>query len=131
MRTLRLFLTGLILMCMSSCVVARTPGEYDVVYYDYVITGLVNEPGFVNDGYRSYHLVGGIPRNVYWVLRPVGREVYIYNKQRTYRQIYKPDKHWIYYNKSRQRQYTPPRHHHHTRPVGTHRPPHNNHRHRR
>lgn len=108
MKHIKIILVGLIVMMLSSCLTVRGQEEY-VVYYDYVISGLVYESGYVNDGFRSYHLVTEIPKNRYWVLRPVGRNVYIYNRTRTHKQVYYPKKTWVFYNKSRQREYRPVR----------------------
>lgn len=133
------YLIGLMLcltMCLTSC---STYGQvYTKVYYDYVITGVVNEPGFVNDGYYSYHIVGTIPMNVYWELWPCGNEIRLYNRSMVFQRWFTPSNHWIFYNTHRHHTFKPqPPHkpHGNVRPPqrppqkpGGVRPPQNNHR---
>lgn len=103
------YLLGLVMclcMCLSSCMTYGQSTSYTKVYYDYVITGIVNEPGFVNDGYYSYHIVGSIPPNVYWELWPCGH-VPLYNRSLVFQRWYYPDKWWVFYNGHRHHTYTP------------------------
>lgn len=109
MKILKILLLSIALFFSTSCVTVRAQQDYyPVVYYDYVINGVVTEVGFVNDGFRSYHLITEIPPNKYWVLWPGSENVFIYNKQRTYKQPFIPRRRWVFYNKSKQREYILP-----------------------
>lgn len=103
-----MYIMGIMIFFMSSCITAQTTiGAYHKVYYDYVVGGVVNEIGFVNDGYNSYHIITKIPVNTYWELCPVGHEIYIYNKSLTYKKIFRPNNRWIFYNKHRHHIHNP------------------------
>ncbi len=114
---------GIVMMFMSSCVTAQTPvNNYPVVYYDYVIGGVVDEIGFVNDGYYSYHIIGQIPMNTYWTLYPSVDVVYVYNRSMTYRQVFKPNNWWVFYNKHRHHTYDHNHRHYNRHPQPAHKP---------
>lgn len=99
---------------MSSCIVAQpSTTQYKHVYYDHVVSGVITAKGYVTDGYNSFHIIGEIPKNIYWELCPVGNEIYIYNKSLTYKRIYKSNKRWIFYNKHRHHHVQTPRYPHH------------------
>jgi hypothetical protein len=112
MKTMRKFIVCLLMsfIGLTSCVVAQSvDSDYRPVYYDYVITGLINDPAFVNDGFYSYHIVGTIPSNVYWELLPCGIEVGLYNQSGIFIRNFVPVKRWIFYNHSRHHYYDRPR----------------------
>ena len=121
-----LILSLTMMMSMSSCVCAQT---YTRVYYDHVITGVVNTPGYINDGYYSYHIVGDIPMNMYWELWPCG-DVALYNRSMVFQRWYYPSNYWVFYNHHRHHRFTPPRPPHRPHNYGRppHRPPHNGYR---
>lgn len=109
-KILKHVLIGLMLIFSTSCVVSQTiPYNYKHVYFDYVVTGIVRGDNFINDGFNSYHVITHIPKNTYYLLLPVGNDVYIYNKTRTYKRLYKHEKNWMFYNRQR--------HHVHNKPV--------------
>lgn len=115
---------GLILS-MSSCVSGQNyEPTYTRVYYDYVITGVVYSSGYVNDGYYSYHIVGDVPSNVYWILTPCGDNIRLFNRSLVFQRWWKPEKTWIFYNSQRHHQFRPSYHprHVYNRPPRPYRP---------
>ena len=92
-------------MMMSSC--ATLGQNYTRVYYDYVVTGVVSAPGFVNDGYYSYHIVGRYPANTYWELWPCDYYIGLYNRSGVFQRWYQPNNWWVFYNGHRHHSYIP------------------------
>lgn len=122
MKKLMLTLMCGLMMCLTSC--ATTYGvydEYSPVYYDYVIDGIVQGDGFVNDGRYTYHIVGIIPTGVYWQLTPIHGSVRLYNTSRIYIGTFYPTTNWVFYNHS-VRPPHPPKPHTHMTPPPPHRP---------
>ena len=119
---MRKILFGLIFtisMLFSSC--ATLGQNYQRVYYDYVVSGVVEAPGFVNDGFYSYHIIGTIPMNVYWELYPSDYYLPIYNKSGVFQNWFHPsDRWWVFYNGHRHHSYIPKNP---PRPNGNMRPP--------
>ena len=102
-------LKGIILsliLLLNSC---ATLGQgYTQVYYDYVIEGVIDEPGFVTDGYYSYHIVGNIPIiNGYWELYPYDTRISLYNRYMVFQRWYYPDNNWILYHNGKHHMYIP------------------------
>lgn len=119
-----LLMIGL-LMSMSSCISGQNYSPtYTRVYYDYVITGVVPGQGYVNDGYYSYHIVGDIPSNVYWILTPCGDNIRLFNRSLVFQRWWKPSNTWIFYNHQRHHQFRPsyPHRHVYNRPPRPNRP---------
>lgn len=87
---------------LSSCVVSGQSiyGDYQKIYFDYVISGRVDSPYYVYDGTYSYHILGTIPKNVYWELYPCGYDVYLYTKQMVRMRLFEWTRRQIYYNRS-------------------------------
>lgn len=83
--------------CLTVTGSART---YPRVYFDYVIEGVVRDEGFVNDGYRSYHLVSPVPKNTYWELKPCDRIVEIRDRRGIFRGWFIQGKRWVFYGKT-------------------------------
>lgn len=93
-------------MLLSSC--ATLGQNYQRVYYDHIISGVVEAPGYVNDGFYSYHIIGNIPLDTYWELYPCDYYLPIYNKSGVFQSWFHPsDKWWVYYNGHRHHSYIP------------------------
>ena len=106
MKKILLGLIFCVSMLFSSC--ATLGQNYTRVYYDYVISGVVEAPGFVNDGFYSYHIIGNIPMNVYWELYPCDYYLPLYNKSGYFQYWFQPsDRWWIFYNGHRHHSYVP------------------------
>lgn len=95
------------LFMMTSCIAVSQNTRR--VYYDYVITGVVEHVEFVNDGIYSYHIVGRVPLNMYWELYPCDYYVPRYNKSGVFQNWMTPNKNqWVFYNSHRHHSYRPP-----------------------
>ena len=78
MRNIIFILMVLIMSSGCSTTAQSYYTDYEEIYYDYVINGVITHPEFVNDGTYSYHIIGHYPTNVYWELIPYG-DVYLFN----------------------------------------------------
>lgn len=112
---------GMMLFMMTSCASAQVYSDYDaVVYYDYVVDGVIVGDRFVNDGVYSYHITSVIPSSGYWVLYPIYSSVKLYNRNMVYMRLYKPSSHWMFHHKKPHHRYNPPKPHY--KPSNTYRP---------
>ena len=105
--------------------------DYEEIYYDYVINGVITHPEFVNDGTYSYHIIGHYPTNVYWELIPYG-EVYLFNTSMVKISIFVHPQRYIYYNHTLYHRYYPDRRwceHHHIHYRERYKPHHGHHNH--
>ena len=94
-----------IIMLLNSC--STFSQNYNKIYYDYVIEGVINEPGFVNDGYYSYHIMNNIPVDEYWELYPYDSKIGVYNIYMVFQRYYYPDNNWILYHNGKHHMYIP------------------------
>lgn len=104
----------------NSCVVGQsTYVDYERVYFDRVVYGRVIADDYVWDGTYSYHVIGIIPRNVYWELWPCGTSVYLYQTNGVRIRQFEWTRRSIYYNRT---------HHNYYRFDDRHREPHHSYR---
>lgn len=104
-------------VCFSSCVSGQTTyADYQKIYFDRVVYGRVIADDYVWDGTYSYHILGLVPRNVYWELYPTGWEVYLYDRNMVRLRLFNYTKRYIFYNRG---------FHNHYMFDNIHRPPYN------
>lgn len=96
-----ILLTTIMSFGFSSCVSSQSIAvDYQRVYFDHVVYGFAVGDSYVYDGTYSYHVVSGIPSNVYWELTPIGYEVCIYTKQMVRLGLYDYNRRYIFYNRT-------------------------------
>ena len=109
MRNIIFILMVLIMSSGCSTTAQSYYTDYEEIYYDYVINGVITHPEFVNDGTYSYHIIGHYPTNVYWELIPYG-DVYLFNTSMVKIRIFVHPQRYIYYNHTLYHRYYPDRH---------------------
>lgn len=98
------FILTLIICVMSfgfsSCVSSQTTyADYQKVYFDRVINGHIIADDYVWDGTYSYHILGLVPKNIYWELYPTGWDVYLYNTNMVRLRLFDYNRRYIFYNR--------------------------------
>ena len=109
MRNIIFILMVLIMTSGCSTTAQSYYTDYEEIYYDYVINGVITHREFVNDGTYSYHIIGHYPTNVYWELIPYG-DVYLFNTSMVKIRIFVHPQRYIYYNHTLYHRYYPDRH---------------------